>query len=277
MTRPNHQPPDRAAGVMRREIETIPSVIEDQIRVLGPQIRDLAAEVGATDRRSPVRDGCGDSYFAGLAVRLAFESIAGVRCRPVEALELARYEVRYLGPEQPPASDRRVVQRGGRSDDRGSSDGSTVRGADRRPHRSAGGPSGQTGRPTDSDVVRRSDSSPGTSTYVAMVAALLVLAGELARARGNIREATRLDETLGARPSSLVRRSGGPEAPAAEAASVVATAPVTTSSGPGPPRAAAAFGAAKLFRGSAALWRSAGSSRNGRTRNTSSVDRLRRS
>jgi fructoselysine-6-P-deglycase FrlB-like protein len=248
MTRPNDRPPDRAAGVMRREIETIPSVIEAQIRVLGPQMRDLAAEV-APRIDEVVLTGCGDSYFAGLAVRLAFESIAGVRCRPVEALELARYQVRYLGPERPPLVI--AVSYSGEV-------GRTIEAAATAARFGArtvaltGRPEGRLARQVARPIVMSVPTlgfSPGTSTYVAMVAALLVLAGELARARGNTREATRLDDDLGRAPElarQTLRRS---EAPAAEAASVIATAPVTTFLGAGPSRAAAAFGAAKLFEG----------------------------
>ncbi len=91
----------RSVDVMRREIATIPALIPDQVERLRPSIRELAAELGP-GLDEVVLTGCGDSYFAGLAVRLAFERAAGVRCRVVEALELARYEVRYVSAEPAP-------------------------------------------------------------------------------------------------------------------------------------------------------------------------------
>ena len=91
--------------------------------------------------------------------------------------------------------------------------------------------------------------SPGTSTYAAMVAALLVLASELARARGRAAEANELDDAL-ARAGELATATLSVIEPAArDAAEFIAAAPITTFLGAGPSRAAAAFGAAKLFEG----------------------------
>ena len=91
----------RSIDVMLREIETIPEVIADQVEALRGPIRGLVAELaGSGDLAAAapeiVLTGCGDSHFAGLATRLAFERDAGVRCRAVEALELTRYELRYV-------------------------------------------------------------------------------------------------------------------------------------------------------------------------------------
>ena len=94
--------------------------------------------------------------------------------------------------------------------------------ADGGPHRSAGGPTGQSRsrRPILMSVPTLGF-SPGTSTYVAMVTALLVLAAELARARGDAGERHGHGRRLGARArSSLVGTLARSEAPAAEAASV---------------------------------------------------------
>ena len=40
--------------------------------------------------------GCGDSYFAAYAARLAFEKYSGIQTEPIEALEFSRYKVDYL-------------------------------------------------------------------------------------------------------------------------------------------------------------------------------------
>jgi len=39
--------------------------------------------------------GCGDSYFAGVAVRYWFEKLTGMLCEPIEALEFSRYHVDF--------------------------------------------------------------------------------------------------------------------------------------------------------------------------------------
>ena len=91
--------------------------------------------------------------------------------------------------------------------------------------------------------------SPGTSTYVAMLVALLVLASEIARARGRVAEADVIDAGLARAPSLARATLVAAEGPAQEAAVLVAGAPTTTFLGAGPSKASAAFGAAKLFEG----------------------------
>ena len=43
--------------------------------------------------------GCGDSYFAGIAARLAFHKYGGVLMEPIEALEFGRYVAEYIPPD----------------------------------------------------------------------------------------------------------------------------------------------------------------------------------
>ena len=40
--------------------------------------------------------GCGDSYFAGIAARLAFHKYGGVLMEPIEALEFVSYVAEYI-------------------------------------------------------------------------------------------------------------------------------------------------------------------------------------
>jgi fructoselysine-6-P-deglycase FrlB-like protein len=89
----------RDIDIMRREIETIPDVLERQIRDQGPLVAELVRQLPGVrgSGQEPGRvviTGCGDSYFSGIATRLAFEAYAGVSAQPTEALEFARYEVR---------------------------------------------------------------------------------------------------------------------------------------------------------------------------------------
>ncbi len=238
----------RAIAVMRDEIETIPAVIADSTSRLRPALRELALELGP-GLEEVVLTGCGDSSYAGLAVRLAFERVAGVRCRPVEALDLARYEVRYVPREPAPllvavsysGEVGRTIEAAAAAERFGWQTLALTGRADGRLARTVR-------RPLLMDVPTLGF-SPGTSTYVAMVSTLLVLAAELGRARGQVAEAGRLDDELARAPSLARRTLETAELLARDAARLVAAAPITMFIGAGPSRAAAAFGAAKLFEG----------------------------
>jgi glucosamine 6-phosphate synthetase-like amidotransferase/phosphosugar isomerase protein len=249
MTDAGPEPTDRRAiDVMLREIDTIPAVIADQVEALRPVLRELAAEAGG-DLEDVVLTGCGDSYFAGLAARLAFEKFAGVRCLSAEALEFARYYVRYIPRERQPllvavsysGEVGRTIEAAGTAERFG---WRTVALTGRPEGRLAR----QVGRPVLMSVPTLGF-SPGTSTYIAMVTALLVLAAELARARGRHGEAATIDEALRRAPELALDTLERSEVPAREAAERISSALVTTFLGAGPSRAAAAFGAAKLFEG----------------------------
>lgn len=238
----------RAIEVMHREIATIPQVIADQAAALREPLRDVAAEMGA-GLGEVVVTGCGDSWFAGLAARLAFERVAGVRCRPVEALELARYEVRYV-PREPAPLLVAVSYSGevGRTIEAAA----TARSFGWRTVGLTGHAEGRLANTVETPVLMDVPTlgfSPGTSTYVAMITALLVLAAELARARGRRLEAERLDAELDRAPEVASRTLEAAEDVARRAVESIARAPVTTFLGAGPSRASAEFGAAKLFEG----------------------------
>jgi len=249
MTEPGSPSLDlRAIDVMRREIDTIPTVIGDQVDRLRPQLRDLAGELGP-DLDEIVLTGCGDSHFAGVAVRLAFERIAGVRCRAVEALELARYDVRYIPNRPKPllvavsysGEVGRTIEAAATADAFG---WETIAMTGREDGRLA-----TTVRRPVLMTVPTLGFSPGTSTYVAMVTALLVFVAELARARGRTAEAAALDDALARAPGLASATLSGAEAGARATAEAIAASLITTFLGAGPSRAAAAFGAAKLFEG----------------------------
>jgi glucosamine--fructose-6-phosphate aminotransferase (isomerizing) len=237
----------RAIDVMQAEISTIPAVIRAQVEELRQPLRDLARRNKQT--REVLLTGCGDSHFAGVATRLAFERTAGVRCRASEALELARYERRYVETTPPPllvavsysGEVGRTIEAAAAGSDAG---WSTVA--------FTGRAEGRLARAVSDAILMRVPTlgfSPGTSTYVAMVTALLLLAAELARANGRDGEADLLDAELEAAPDLAAETLAAVRDRASGVAEMVAAAPVTTFLGAGPSRAAAAFGAAKLFEG----------------------------
>jgi glucosamine 6-phosphate synthetase-like amidotransferase/phosphosugar isomerase protein len=238
----------RSIKVMFDEIETIPAVIADQDSNLRPKMRDLAHR-SAAEVQEIVLTGCGDSHFAGVATRLAFERAAGIRCRASEALELARYEMRYVPAAPPPlvvalsysGEVGRTIEAAAAAAERGWSVVALTGRADGRLANTAGA--------SVLMDVPTLGFSPGTSTFVAMVTALLILASELARARGRLEAAHEVDRALAEAPRLAAATLRASENPAREAAALIAESDVTTFLGAGPSRAIADFGAAKLFEG----------------------------
>jgi glucosamine 6-phosphate synthetase-like amidotransferase/phosphosugar isomerase protein len=245
----------RQIDVMLHEIETIPSVMADQLAALRAPIREFVGRLGtegdlATAAPEIVLTGCGDSHFAGIATRLAFERVAGVRCRAVEALEFVRYDLRYvpLTPRPPLLVGVSYSGEVGRTIEAVTTAGlfgwRTLALTGRR--------DGRLARTAGESILMDVPSlgfSPGTSTYVAMLCALYVLVAEIARAAGRATQADELDRGLALLPELAAVTLQRSREPADAVAELLSTAPVTTFLGAGPSRATAAFGAAKLFEG----------------------------
>jgi len=242
------EPADRRAiRVMADEIGRIPEVIASQVAMVRDPIRDLVGRLTMDPPPEVVLTGCGDSFYAGIGAVLALQRDAGVRTHAIEALELARYQVRYVPSRpRPPllvalsysGEVGRTVEAAAAATDAGWDVASlTGRGASRL------------ARATEPIVldVPTLGFSPGTSTYIAMLCGLYCLAAELARANGRRREAARADRALGQAPELAEKTLALCASPAHEFARIMAAGEVTTFLGAGPHRAAAAFGAAKLF------------------------------
>ncbi len=54
-------------------------------------VQRIAGEIAARPLRRVVITGCGDSWIAGIGVRLAYERLLGVPCEPYEAFDLEQY------------------------------------------------------------------------------------------------------------------------------------------------------------------------------------------
>ena len=241
-------PDVRSIDTMLREIETIPTVVRDQAAALRGPLGELANDLGEP-LPEVILSGCGDPYFAGIAARLAIERDGGVRCQSIEALELTRYAVRYVPVLPRPPLLVAVSYSGsvGRTIEAAATAAAfgwrTVALTGRAEGRLA-----QVAKPVIMDVPTLGF-SPGTSTYVAMVVALLTLAGELARVAGRTDGATSVAAGLGAAPNLARETILASAEPAEQAAALIAASPSTTFLGSGPSRASAEFGAAKLFEG----------------------------
>ena len=89
--------------------EMIPVMIDDmlseirgQSAAVGAVIRDIQPQLEEMDPTHLIEAeqlyicGCGDSYFAGLAARYAFERFSGLATHPLEAMEFGRYVAEFV-------------------------------------------------------------------------------------------------------------------------------------------------------------------------------------
>lgn len=71
-------------------------VVQEVIARLEPQIEQVITPELATRIQKIYFTGCGDSHYAGVAARLAFDKYTGVQTEPLESLEFSRYVVGYM-------------------------------------------------------------------------------------------------------------------------------------------------------------------------------------
>ncbi len=234
-----------SVDMMRGEIAMIPKLLAEQLEMLIEPLHALAQDLSAAGIEHLYLVGCGDSAFAGAAAVLAFQKHAGIRAEGIHALDLARYRVRYL----PARSAVVCISFSGKV-------GRTIEAAmqaRRFGHRVLV----LTGN-LDSPLAKEATNviklsvptlgySPGTSTYLAILAALL----ELAVAWGVVRGiGTAMARTLLWDVPSLAQQTlEAANEPARRAAEQFAKHHWVTFLGAGPNLATAHFGAAKLLEG----------------------------
>lgn len=232
-------------SVMLDEIGMVPEVIEDHLRDADGAVQTIADLLVAEGIEHLYLTGCGDSAFAGAATALAFAKHAGVAAEGVHALDLARYRVRYL----PPRSAVIGVSFSGKV---GRTTEALVQ-AERFGHLTialTNNPDGALARaaqhllPIDVPTL---GFSPGTSTYLGMVATLLDLALRWGTAQGEDTSAARA--VLETSPELARWTLKANAEPAREVALMLRDQPWVTFLGAGPNEAGARFGAAKLFEG----------------------------
>jgi len=217
------------------------------------KVSSLADEFDPMTLHRLVLTGCGDSHYAGLGTRLAFEKLAGIPTEAVESQELALYLVDYLPSGtwvvgvsesgQPQSTNQALVA--ARDHDLTAIAVTSV----------AGSPICEAADACLDLASRRSGHVPGTYSYLASVVGLLLLAVELGERRAHISRAeagcwrTKISEELEQLKASAV-------AMLALARNYVQNAgndgPIYIL-GAGPLYATALFAAAKLFEASAVL------------------------
>jgi sugar/nucleoside kinase (ribokinase family)/fructoselysine-6-P-deglycase FrlB-like protein len=238
---------DYGIETMNQEIATIPDVIAGQLADPGGHVRELAGWLDGRGIEHLYLTGCGDSAFAGLAATLAFRRHSRLRAHAVHALDLARYDIRYL----PESSAVLAISYSGKV-------GRTIEAAAQAA--AFGVPVIALTGQADGPLAAAADRilpievptlgfSPGTSTYIGMLCTLIELARRTRReSEADGGEALRdaCEQLAGQAAKTL----DGCHEGTADLAARMTSGRFVTFLGAGPNEATARFGAAKLFEAS---------------------------
>jgi glucosamine--fructose-6-phosphate aminotransferase (isomerizing) len=221
--------------------------IRQQSAWLGQGPRELLDEARRLlDGPAPPRiylTGCGDSHYAGLATRLAFERWTGIPTQAVESLELARYEL-----ELAPASAWAVCV---------SNSGKVVRTVEAAANARGRGlvaigvtydPESRLAASADATLAFRYEDpgfGPGTISYIASLGALCVLAIRAAELAG--RDVGGLLESIEEQASASAATMALADGPAERLARSLPEDAAVDVVGGGPGYGTAFFGRAKLI------------------------------
>jgi glucosamine--fructose-6-phosphate aminotransferase (isomerizing) len=222
------------------------------LRTMTAQVADRARGLFSTAERAAVGRvhivGDGDSYHAGCAAELAFESIADVACTPVAALRFLEYGAQWMrsaGGSRPlviatsaSGETERVVQAVRRAREYGAltvaltgvADSAVAQAAERSLVVALAG----------------SERSPGIRTYQASLVGMFSIAIALSGRAGLVEELAGLADDVEA--AALATGT-----PCAELAAECAGSPVIAVLGSGPNHGTAQFTAAKLVEGAGVL------------------------
>ena len=238
---------DYGIETMNQEIATIPDVIAGQLADPGGHVRELAGWLEERGIEHLYLTGCGDSAFAGLAATLAFRRHSRLRVHAVHALDLARYDIRYL----PEASAVLAISYSGKV-------GRTIEAAQQAAAFSVpvialtGRADGLLAAAADRILpieVPTLGFSPGTSTYIGMLCTLIELARRTPRdsEASGVNSGEALRDACEQLAGQAAKTLDGCHDGAADLAARMTSARFVTFLGAGPNEATARFGAAKLF------------------------------
>jgi sugar/nucleoside kinase (ribokinase family)/fructoselysine-6-P-deglycase FrlB-like protein len=232
-------------GIMLDEIAMIPEVLDDHLRDSRGSVQAIGELLVSNGIENLFITGCGDSAFAGAVTALAFVKHAGVHAEGVHALDLARYRIRYL----PPRSAVIGVSFSGKVG-RTAEALAQARQFGHLTIALSNDPQGAVARASQHLLpieVTTLGFSPGTSTYLGMVATLTDLAVRWGQARG--RDTARARTVLETVPKLARETLLANDEPCRAAAELLRGRPWVSFVGAGPNEATARFGAAKLFEG----------------------------
>jgi glucosamine--fructose-6-phosphate aminotransferase (isomerizing) len=241
---------ERSIDVVVDELAQVPAMIQAQVPATWAAVQSLLDELDVPAIPRVVLTGCGDSLFAGMAVRWAFERYAGIPTEAIEALDFARYQVDALpsGSLVLPVSYSGQVGRTIEAARNALHFGASVVAITGRPERRLG----QTAPRHLHVRVPSLGFSMGTSTYIGLALAAYLLALGIGARRGVLTDQSAA-ELLNAltQVGELVEQAlHTGEAALPEHAAWLAQNDDVVFLGAGPNYASAHFGAAKLFEGS---------------------------
>lgn len=85
-----------SVATMLASVESQAGLIRTVLDHVTPQVREIVRQLDPASITEVVTAGCGDSLYAAIGARLAFEKHSGFRMEPLEALEFSRYTVNHL-------------------------------------------------------------------------------------------------------------------------------------------------------------------------------------
>ncbi len=86
---------------MIEQVKSLPALVEESFQPIDESVRDVFDHELCLSLKRLFVTGCGDSHHAALGCELAVESIAGVPCEPMTALQFARYAAGFIPQSGP--------------------------------------------------------------------------------------------------------------------------------------------------------------------------------
>ncbi len=249
-------PDHLSADDMLAEIKAQPHNLDRLFTETDHMIRDALTPKQILSLHRVFTTGCGDSHHAPLCSELAFESIAGLPCEPMTAMEMARYAADYIPvpfPDDPlvvgisvSGSVARTAEAVAKARERGALTLALT-----------GNPAGALARAAERIAQIRLPElpkAPGATSFAANLVALYLLAIRLGEVRERFHqtEANRLRDELRGVLQAMDATIQAVDARAAELAQAFQDEPEFVFTGHGPNYGSALFSAAKIIEASGA-------------------------
>lgn len=245
---------------MLAEIQAQPENLSAQFDATDHMIRDVLTPKQILSLHRVFLTGCGDSHHASLCAELAFESIAGLPCEPMTAMQMARYAADHIPtpfPDDPLLVGISVsgsVARTAEAVAQARKRGALVLGL-------TGNPDGALAKAAQGHIARMHipalPKAPGTTSYAANLSALLLLAIRLGEVRNTYHQtvANDLRGELRGVYDVMAATIAASDGLASQLADEYASVPEFVFTGHGPNYGSALFSAAKIIEaGGASAW-----------------------
>ncbi len=238
-------------NAMHRQALSIPELLEQQYADLEPKTRSVCTFEEIFSFQNIIIVGCGDSRFAGMAVKRTFEKLTGMRTEVMSAIDFSRfYPAGKLGtaPNNPLViivSKSGTVARISESAQRARKHGAFVLGVTGNPE----SPLGLNSSRILKLDIPKFESAPGVRSYLVSLVALTLFAIRLGEVRGKytMDEAKAMRKDMKSLAGSLNDALSGIDNRMMELAKAWKDMEAFDFIGAGPDEAAAQYGQAKAF------------------------------